>query len=246
MKALAHYLARIGWLLVVLTTIHVGADISKPDAHAATLQVANNGTDSGTCGATADPCRSISQAIANASAGDTIEVGPGHYGDLNGNGIFGESGEEPAEVGFGCVCMIKVDKQLTLVSLDGAATTVLNAGEAGVRVAHIEASGVVFGQTKHGFTLTGTVAASVGLSVDSATSGVAITGNVASKRVQGFTVAAGGTGHTIIGNLANNNSFNGFVIGGTGHVITGNTASANGAAGFFLGGTGHVVTGNAA
>ena len=63
-----------------------------------TLSVANNGLDSATCGSSAAPCRSISQAIANASEGDTIVVGPGRYGDLNGNRIFGEVGEETAAV----------------------------------------------------------------------------------------------------------------------------------------------------
>jgi hypothetical protein len=38
---------------------------------AATLHVANNGVDSTACGAYAQPCRSISQAIVNAQPGDT-------------------------------------------------------------------------------------------------------------------------------------------------------------------------------
>src|SRR5512132_1509340 len=54
-----------------------------------TLTVANNGLDSDTCGSSAAPCRSISQAIDNASEGDTLVVGPGRYGDLNGNRILG-------------------------------------------------------------------------------------------------------------------------------------------------------------
>src|SRR5262247_2574920 len=59
------------------------------------LSVANNGIDSTTCGSSGAPCRSISQAIAHASEGDTVVVGPGRYGDLNGNRILGEVGEEP-------------------------------------------------------------------------------------------------------------------------------------------------------
>jgi hypothetical protein len=58
-------------------------------ALAANRFVANNGTDSGTCGATsATACRSISQAIANASPGDHVIVGPGIYGDIDGDGVF--------------------------------------------------------------------------------------------------------------------------------------------------------------
>ena len=64
---------------------------------AATLHVANNGIDSDTCGAGSAPCRSISRAIVNAAAGDTIVVGPGRYGDLNGDGSFGGPGEEPLQ-----------------------------------------------------------------------------------------------------------------------------------------------------
>src|SRR5712692_1255858 len=84
-------------------------------AMAATFIVANNGVDSSTCGAANTPCRSISRAIANALAGDTIIVGPGRYGDLNRDGAFTDPGEEAAEVGFGCNCMIKVNKQVTLM-----------------------------------------------------------------------------------------------------------------------------------
>ena len=44
---------------------------------AAMLYVENNGVDSASCGAVTQPCRSISQAITNASDGDTVTVGPG-------------------------------------------------------------------------------------------------------------------------------------------------------------------------
>src|SRR5437868_2725709 len=80
------------------------------------LHVANNGVDTQACGAKDAPCRSISQAIANAKDGDRILVGPGRYGDLNGNGSFSDSGDESAELNFGCVCMIKVNKSIQLKS----------------------------------------------------------------------------------------------------------------------------------
>ena len=56
--------------------------------HAATLYVANNGVDGAGCGTRLAPCRSIRQAIGLASDGDRIIIGPGRYGDLNGDGAF--------------------------------------------------------------------------------------------------------------------------------------------------------------
>src|SRR5882724_591533 len=121
---------------------------------AATLTVANNGLDSDTCGSSAAPCRSISQAIAHAREGDTLVVGPGRYGDLNGNRILGEVGEEPAAFGGRCdSCMIHLNKRLTLKSSNGAAVTVIDAGGVEIRAVLIEADGVVFGGRGQGFTI---------------------------------------------------------------------------------------------
>jgi len=58
------------------------------------ILVTNNAIDSLTCGTKTEPCRSISQAIDNANTGDHILVGPGRYGDLNGDGDFNDPGEE--------------------------------------------------------------------------------------------------------------------------------------------------------
>jgi hypothetical protein len=95
-------------------------------ADAATLYVANNGLDGSNCGTKTNPCRSIDEGIANAAAGDSVVVGPGRYGDLNPNGILGEPGEEnPALVapGWGCVGL---EKSVSVVSSDGAASTVID------------------------------------------------------------------------------------------------------------------------
>jgi parallel beta-helix repeat protein len=46
---------------------------------ATTLAVSPTGADSATCGAAASPCLTISQAVTNAAAGDTIEVAAGTY-----------------------------------------------------------------------------------------------------------------------------------------------------------------------
>jgi len=76
-------------------------------ADAARLQVATNGTDSALCcTSAATPCRSISQVTANAQAGDTIQVGPGRYGDADGG--FDAPGDESAEIDTGCDCLLHV------------------------------------------------------------------------------------------------------------------------------------------
>ncbi len=76
------------------------------------LYVANNGLDSASCGLLASPCRSLTQAIANASANDRIIVGPGRYGDLNEDRILGNSpGEENPPGGTAsCFCIIHINK----------------------------------------------------------------------------------------------------------------------------------------
>src|SRR5262245_46449517 len=72
-----------------------------------TRYVAENGQDASGCGGGwATACRSITQAIGLANAGDIILVGPGRYGDLNRNGVIGEAGEENGSPGCGCVLSI--------------------------------------------------------------------------------------------------------------------------------------------
>jgi hypothetical protein len=75
-----------------------------------------------------EPCRTISQAIALARPGDKIIVGPGRYGDLDGDGHFGEAGEESAPIG--CDCVIDVDRAVSIESRDGQSVTILDAGGA--------------------------------------------------------------------------------------------------------------------
>jgi hypothetical protein len=229
------------FMLMALVLI-VGSGVT---VQAAKLYVANNGLDSATCGDKSTPCRSISQAIQNASPGDKIIVGPGRYGDLDADGTFGETGEEDAEVGFGCSCMIKVNKQLTIESRDGAAATVLDAGGFNTIVVTISASGVVFGKKKKGFTLTHAGAGGSGLDIAAGTNGVRVMGNlVTANSGDGFVF--GGSGHVLTGNVVSANGFGGFSFGGSGHVLTGNVASANGFHGFAFSGSGHVLTGNVA
>jgi hypothetical protein len=206
-------------------------------AAAGTLYVANNGVDEIGCGRPADPCRTISRAIANASAGDRIIVGPGRYGDLDGDGAFepalGE--EEPADLP-GCVCMIKIDKRLTIESSAGAGATILDPGPSPARALLVLADGVVFGRSGKGFTVVGRV-----LRFDPGTTGARIEDNTITGAVEGALVQ--GTGHTIIGNTFANNG-HGLVVFGDGHEVTGNIFRANDGIGLIVNGSAHAITRN--
>lgn len=213
-------------LTFLFLTVFIGMSES---VMAKRLLVANSAIDSSTCGSRSKPCRSVSQAIENANSGDTILVGPGHYGDLNGDGDFDDPGEEDAEVG--CGCMILIDKRLTLISMHGAAMTILDAAKNDVDVVRITADKVMFGSKNKGFTLTG---AGGGIPGDE--------GNF------GLNVIAAGV--KITGNLARGNTSHGFLIGDgsnvKGHTVKDNVATANGAAGFSTRGAGHNVRNNVA
>ncbi len=204
--------------------------ISIPQsAWAKRLFVTNNAIDSSTCGSRSEPCRSLSQAIENASGGDSILVGPGRYGDLNGDGDFDDPGEEDAKAG--CGCMILIDKRLTLISMYGAAMTLLDAAKNDVDVVRITADKVILGLKNRGFTLTG---AGGGIPGDEGNFGL----NVIAADVK------------IMGNLARGNTSAGFLIGDAsnvkGHTVKDNVATGNGAAGFSTRGAGHNVRNNVA
>ena len=210
-----------------------------------TFFVANNAIDSSTCGTSNAPCRSISRAIDNARNGDRILVRPGRYGDLNGDGDFNDPGEEAAEVGFGCRCMILVDKRLIIESTEGAVATVLDASGAQLDVVNITASHVVFGGNGRGFTLTGARKTGdddgFGMEVQ-ATRGVRVIDNVAiGNRSFGFVVR--GSLHTARNNISSGNG-HGFAFSATeeGHTITDNVATTNGNDEEF--GHGFVISGN--
>jgi hypothetical protein len=239
--------SRLSLLLVLL------AMFLPREADAATVRVAVNGVDGPQCGlGKAPPCRTITRAIDNAAAGDTIEVGPGRYGDVDGDGQFTNPGDEPAQVGTGCDCVVHVpvDKRVVIVSSLGAAATVIHAGGSSAKVVDIDAAGTVFGKPKKGFTLTGSIN-SRGL--DSAAPDLTVAGNIAIRngshgmRISGDrlvltgnqAVANDGSGFQldgardveVSGNVANANAEDGFeqVNRGT---FAGNTAIANGGAGF--------------
>lgn len=251
----SRYRRRCQLLLVLLV---IGGSLNV--AQARKLIVANNGVDGNNCGDPDHPCRSISKAIHNAGAGDVIVVGPGRYGDVNGNGSFDDTevGDEAAEIGTNCNCLIKVDKQVTIISRDGAFATILDASGtvAPVSVVQIEADGSIFGTKKKGFTITG---GSTGISITSNSSGVKVVGNIVTANTNGimclgsenalngnlavvntgFGFSVGGQSNVIVANTANLNHFDGFIIHGSNQVMRGNTANANAGAGFNIAEGGH-------
>jgi hypothetical protein len=134
---------------------------AAPPAHGATRYVADNGVNGATCGSQANPCRSISLAIGLAAPGDTIIVGPGRYGDLDGDGLLGETGEEigVADCPPLQLCpirsVIRVNKAVTILSSHGAASTVIDARSVNV-AQNVLLNGGEFGRPGKGFTVTNT------------------------------------------------------------------------------------------
>lgn len=236
-------------------------------AHSAggTLYVANNGRDDATCGPEGVlPCRSISRAIAHASPGDQIVVGPGLYGDINRDALVdpsGDSGEENAIVvplvncplsGAANWALIQVDKPVTIVSRDGAGSTVIDAGGQfpenyiGVNIA---AGGVVFGKRGKGFTIRN---GAIAVNVNGGIADASVQGNVAECEVgfvagscDGLGPMASGT--VLKGNTAAPDSVIGFQVFDDTAVVSGNLAKGSLYSGFVVfGGAGAVLSKNIA
>lgn len=191
-----------------------------PSVYAAVI-VANDGVDGPTCGTKKAPCRSIGRAIANAGVGDKIIVGPGHYGDLDGDGTLGEPGEEKANGSCAAapvVNVVCVDKPLTIVSRDGAASTVIEARLAPQDSAVVlNAPGAVLGAPKKGFTIIGgealgvrspllvlaSSATTVGNRLTGRFGGVSVSGSghvFRANQMRGILLSVSGSGHQIVGN----------------------------------------------
>jgi parallel beta-helix repeat protein len=231
--------------LMLLATVALTVRTAHGASAKKALHVQNNGVDSVFCGTESAPCRSISQAISNATAGDEIFVGPGRYGDLDGDGILGETGEETGEIGSGCGCILNIDKAVTIQSTHGAAATVLDArnffasGQSAAAV-RISANGAVFGRPDHGFTLTGS-AGNNGL-VTAATR-VTIAGNTSSGNAGGFSIF--GSQNVLSRNVAVANNGHGFEMFGQSHTFRSNTAIGNNGEGFLVfGGQSHAIQDN--
>ena len=210
-----------------------------------TVHVANDGVDIEGCGTKTQPCRSITQGIQNAGVGDLVLVGEGRYGDLNGNGVLGEIGEEN---GSGpCFCLVEINKELKIRSEKGALRTIVDGAGTGRSVVRITASFVTFGSREGGFTVTGSTRAGVEVSTDE---GVTLMGNIAEsnragdEKGDGFLVARGRK-HLLIGNVAAG-SGRGFALFGDQLKVIGNVAVTNFAGGFEGEGSRYSLKNNAA
>jgi hypothetical protein len=240
--------------LIVMSGLAVAEDAHAPQSQDVAVHVANNGIDAATCGARDDPCRSITQAIANAKAGDTLLVGPGRYGDVNGNDVPGEPGEEmPAAE---CRCAVHINKRIHLLSRGGAAVTLIDAGGASNAV-EIATDGATLGAPRMGFGIANADALGLGVLV-SANRNVTVAGNVVTGGGAGYGVRSAASGtpdgvlivtygfdHRFIGNIAVGTRDEGFSIHGQGHRVIGNMAIAT-VYGFRLGGRGLLIRSNVA
>jgi hypothetical protein len=178
-----------------------GASLISGAAVGNTLYVANNGTDSPSCGAATAPCRSISQSIVNATAGDTILVKPGRYGDLDGDGALGSVGEETGNHSTTLQGGVYVDKALTILSTAGAGATVIDIGLTRHAAVELAADGIRFGDKGRGFTLAGG---------------------------QSYGLYAWASHLSIAGNSASGHAFAGFLVNARGPVeVRANEASDN-------------------
>ncbi|HTO07212.1 MAG TPA: hypothetical protein VMR86_09155 [Myxococcota bacterium] len=221
--------------LGVLLWLAAGASLAK------TVLVAGHGTDSGICGTSAAPCRSISQAIANAVDGDTISVGPGYYGDLDRDGVWGEPGEELGLDNATCSCVVELSKRVTLISKDGAASTVIDADGDDLDVIAVLASGAgsKIGKAGHGFTLRNS--GEFGFSAQLVPH-LDVEGNVAEHNAaDGFNVRSDGM--ISRQNRAIENGDDGFTFVGAGGTSTGDVAIGNFDRGFVVEGSDNHLTG---
>lgn len=249
------------------------ADAEDLGERGATWRVANYGLDNASCGSRVAPCRSITQALSLARNGDTLLVGPGRYGNLNGDADFDDPGEERrTPLGISEGCAVCIDKAVSVFSTAGAAVTVIDAAnptQSGfMYVVRIFADGVRFGAKGRGFTITGGQA--YGLSAQVADLRVA--GNIALNNPQSGLLffPTGGSIHvadniatgsafagilvqgfgqdraTLVANTAVNNPGSGFsILGDAAHVVDRNVSSSNGF-GFLVNGGGMVLTRNSA
>lgn len=175
-------------------------------AFAATINVANNGLDTSTCGSRIAPCRSISRGIERASPGDAVLVGPGKYGDLNDDGLLSGAGEEASSGN----AALRIGKPVRVVSSAGAVLTVIDAGGGVFWTVDIASDGVTFGVAGGGFTMVG-------------------------GQFQGLN-CTGQTNLRIGGNIATGSPGSGFVVYSTGYVeMTDNIAHGNASVGFIIG-----------
>jgi len=173
---------------------------SVASATGKSIYIATDGTDSASCGAQANACRSISQGLENATDGDTILVGAGRYGNISGSASYtGPGDEHPQTLSnyyYVTGCIICIEKAVSIYSLHGPSVTViegapLTSQEATVWIHH---EGVNFGAPGRGFTVTGGSAYGVQFNDESQYGGfgihlksnVSVAGNVDLGDADGF------------------------------------------------------------
>ena len=235
-----------------MTVVVVIALFAAVQVLAGTLHVEKWGDDNATCGAASDPCLSISQAIYNANANSTIQVGPGFYGDLNGDGDVTDAGEENAAGHNNCgfaSAVVCIDKPgLKLESTLGARATHITAeGGAYRRVVYITAGKVRFGKKNKGFTVeeNGHDSGKPGRGVEFRGQNIVIEAIVSSGNDgEGFYSSAylfSQTGNQLRYNRAVNNGGSGYYLtNNSGSLIShvtrfeDNTAEGNGSVGIYL------------
>ncbi len=222
-------------------------------AASANLYVRNSGLDSAHCGGAQNACRTINRGIENASPGDNVWVGPGLYGDLNGDGDLDDLDEEHLQQVGSDLCMICIKKSIHLYSLYGPEVTIISGpafrNPVGIALVDIFASGVTIGGQGNGFTFKGgdrSVEASNGLDWVRVIGNTALQGgyaafaftslghhllvqnNRAIGGVRGFMIIGGEDSASIYRNIADGSEYAGFwVISGSGnpHQVTENVAS---------------------
>jgi parallel beta-helix repeat protein len=233
--------------VLAFATLITMAALPATEAMSATRYVANNGVDSGACGSSTDPCRSITQAITNAGAGDTVSVGPGLYGDVDGDGVLGEAGEEPVTTCGTFDCLVHVSKQVVLISQLGAFSTVIDPGPLGPETTvTMGASSAVLGGKGRGFTIYNRDSGGYAIRVNPGIGDLLIAGNVLNANSGLFnTLMTGSGGDVISGNrvLCTGTGGVGLISQPANSTLTGNTVSGC-YYGASLFGTGAVLTSN--
>jgi hypothetical protein len=201
------------------------------------LYVRNSGLDSAHCGFPQDACRTINRAIAHAAAGDNVWVGPGRYGDLNGDGDLNDAQEEHLQKIGTVLCMICITKSIHLYSLFGPEVTQITApasqNPVGIALVYVIASDVTIGSLGHGFTFRG---GDRSVEAEGTLDWVRVIGNIA---VQGgntaFSFSSLGRGLIVANNRAIDSSVRGFMIyGGADAWIYRNIVDGAGYAGFWV------------
>ena len=213
------------WILIalVISSSLLGADdaLARKRKPKPVISVANHGLDAAECGHASTPCRSITMGIARAKTlgRGTVSVGPGLYGDLDGNGFSSGFGEEQLPIPV---------TDIRVVSTHGAARTLIrarNPGPNNVEVVRVEnSSGSAFFS---GFTIQGTGSiAGISIRRGAAAENLVLTGHTDGAHVVG-------QGSSLRRSVAVRNSRDGIAVDSGGQVLD-TLAIANGGDGFSI------------